>query len=251
MRSYDDLVAEALAADFRGWDFGFLAGRIEGGEAWNYDELASAEISDSTRLLDIGTGGGETLEGILAGRRPEHVVATEGYAPNVPVARARLEPLGIEVRDTSSSGPSLPAADGEFDLVLARHAGAPSAELHRVLQPGGVFLTQGVGRDNDLEFNEALGGPAPTHAGEPSFADAVADLKRTGFEIDRADEVFNEAGYTDIGAIVFHLMAVSWQVPGFDVTTYDQALRKLDARIRVEGRFVVRNHRTLIRARRV
>ncbi|MBM7788266.1 class I SAM-dependent methyltransferase [Tenggerimyces flavus] len=250
MRSYDDLVSEALAADFRGWDFGFLAGRIEGGEAWNYDDLASAEITDSTRLLDIGTGGGETLEGILAGRRPAHVVATEGWAPNVPVARERLEPFGIEVRQ-SVEGEPLPAADGEFDLVLARHAGASAAELSRVLQPGGVFLTQGVGRDNDLEFNEVLDGPPPTHANDPSFADSVAGLKQAGFAIDRAEETFNETGYLDIGAIVFHLMAVSWQVPGFDVTTYDQALRTLDARIRVEGRFVVRNHRTLIRARRV
>jgi hypothetical protein len=60
--------------------------------------------------------------------------------------------------------------------------------------------------------------------------------------------VFLEAGYRDIGAVVFHLSAVSWQVPGFDVATYDQALRRLDARIRAEGRFVVRDHRTLIRA---
>jgi SAM-dependent methyltransferase len=251
MRSYDDLVSEALAADFRGWDFGFLAGRIDGEDLpWDYDQLASAEISATTRLLDIDTGGGETLDGILAGRRLEHAVATEGWEPNVPVAQARLEPLGVEVRDTSGGGP-LPATDGEFELVLARHSGAPVAELHRVLAAGGVFLTQGVGRDNDLEFNEALGGPPPRGASSPSFADSVAELELAGFAIDRAEEVFVEAGYLDIGAVVFHLSAVSWQVPGFDVETYDQALRKLDARIRADGRFVVRNHRTLIRARRL
>jgi SAM-dependent methyltransferase len=250
MRGYDELVSEAVAADFRGWDFSFMDGRLEGDDVpWSYDDLASAEITATTRLLDVGTGGGETLAAILAGRRPEHAVATEGWPPNVPVARERLEPLGVEVRQTVQGEP-LPADDGEFDLVLARHSGCAYSELHRVLQPGGAFLTQGVGRDNDLEFNEALGGPPPRDSGRPAFDESVADLERHGFEIDRAEESFYEVGYLDIGAVVFHLSAVSWQVPGFDVTAYGQALRKLDARIRAEGRFVVRNHRTLIRARR-
>ncbi|WP_020578559.1 class I SAM-dependent methyltransferase [Actinopolymorpha alba] len=252
-QSYEDLVSEALAAPFTGWDFSFVEDRLRGGDLpWCYDDMASAEISESTRLLDLDTGGGETLAGVLAsmlvsGRRPAHVVATESWLPNVPLARERLERLGIAVRQSTSGSP-LPADDAEFDLVLNRHGGCPPTELRRVLAPGGVYLTQGVGRRNDIEFNTALGGPPPRYSETATLDHAVTTLEHHGFEIAEAEEVFVEVGFRDIGAVVFHLSAVSWQVPGFDVTTYDGPLRELDARIRREGPFVVRNHRFMVKA---
>jgi SAM-dependent methyltransferase len=252
-QSYEELVAEALAAPFSGWDFSFVEDRIRGDDLpWSYEDMASAELSESTRLLDLDTGGGETLADVLApmlesGRRPAHVVATESWLPNLPVARARLEPLGIAVRQGTPGAP-LPADDAEFDLVLNRHGGCPASELHRVLAPGGVYLTQGVGGQNDVELNAALGAAPPDYGG--TLDDAVSELERNEFEIAEAEEVFLEAGFCDIGAVVFHLSAISWQVPGFDVTTYDGPLRELDARIRREGPFVVRNHRFMVKARR-
>jgi SAM-dependent methyltransferase len=250
-QSYEDLVSEALAAPFSGWDFSYLEGRVRDCEIpWSYEELASAEISESTRLLDLGTGGGETLAEVLApilesGRRPAHVVATEAYPPNLPVARERLEPLGVTVRQDTPGSP-LPADDAEFDLVLGRHSGCPPTELHRVLAPGGVYLTQGVGRRNDVELNAALGAAPPEYGG--TLDRAVSTLERHDFEIAEAEEVFAEFGFCDIGAVVFHLSAVSWQIPGFDVTTYDGPLRELDARIRTEGPFVVHHHRYMVKA---
>ena len=252
-KSYEDLVSEALAAPFSGWDFSFVEGRIGGDDIpWSYEDLARAEISESTRLLDLDTGGGETLAGILTPmleteRRPAHVVATESWLPNIPIARQRLEPQGIAVRQ-SSPGEALPADDAEFDLVLNRHGGCSAGELHRVLAPGGVYLTQGVGHHNDVEFNTALGGPSPGYSEFATLEYAIDTLRDHGFEIADADEAFIEVGFRDIGAVVFHLSAVSWQVPGFDVETYDRQLRDLDARIRRDGPFVVRNHRTMLKA---
>ena len=253
--SYEDLVSEALAAPFSGWDFSYLNGRVRDCEIpWSYEDLAGAEISESTRLLDLDTGGGETLARVLAmspedARRPAHIVATESWPPNVPIARERLEPLGVNVRQ-SSSGEPLPADDAEFTLVLNRHGDCDPAELCRVLPPGGVYLTQSVGRRNDIELNTALGGPPPTYPDSATLDHAVAALERHGFEVVQAQEAFIEFAFCDIGAIVFHLSAVSWQLPGFDVTTYDRPLRELDARIREEGPFVVLHHRFMVKATR-
>ncbi|MGW5363002.1 class I SAM-dependent methyltransferase [Actinopolymorpha pittospori] len=200
----------------------------------------------------MDTGGGETLAGVLAmlpkhARRPDHMVATEAWQPNVPIARERLEPLGVDVRQ-SASGEPLPADDAEFTLVLNRHGACDPDELRRVLQPGGVYLTQSVGRRNDIELNTALGGPPPRYPESATLDHAVAALQRYGFEIAEAEEAFTEFAFRDIGAVVFHLSAVSWQVPGFDVTTYDRPLRELDARIREEGPFVVLHHRFMVKA---
>ncbi|HEY6737854.1 MAG TPA: class I SAM-dependent methyltransferase [Actinopolymorphaceae bacterium] len=243
-------MSDAVAAPFSGWDFGYLRGKVRECEIpWSYEDLARAQISTTTRLLDLDTGGGETLAGVLepfrsVGRGPAHVVATESWPPNVPVARERLEPLGIFVHESAPE--QLPAEDAAFDVVLNRHGACNLAELKRVLAPGGVYLNQGVGKDNDIQLNEVLDGPPPPYA--ETLERTVTALEGLGFEIAMAEEAFVDYGFRDIGAVVFHLNAVSWQVPGFDVEKYDRRLRDLDARIRADGEFVVRHHRFVVKA---
>ena len=73
------------------------------------------------------------------------MVATEDYAPNFELASERLSPLGVEVvRSAVSDTAPMPFRDGEFDLVLNRHAQFNPSEVARVLSPGGTFLTQQV-----------------------------------------------------------------------------------------------------------
>ncbi|GAB3432320.1 class I SAM-dependent methyltransferase [Flindersiella endophytica] len=218
---------------------------------WSYEDRATAAMAASSATLDLDTGGGETLARVheQAGTTtPGRIVATEAWAPNVPVARERLEPLGIEVRH--SGGPSLPATDAEFDLVLNRHGAFDPAELRRVLEPGGTFLSQQVGHDNDIELNAALDAPRAEYSDNARFDRAISSLEQHGFEIIRAEESFTPFTFLDIGAIVFHLRIVSWQIPGFDVDTYDQRLRELDRRVRSDGGFVVHHHRYFVEATR-
>ena len=243
--TYEDLVAAALEAPFSGWNFDYLNGRVRKCELqWSYEDLARTEITQLSRILDLNTGGGETLTNVLQSRRPALVVATESWPPNVPVAREHLEPRKISLRPHRVSEP-LPAEDGEFTLVLNRHGACDLAELHRVLTPGGIYLTQQVGRLNDVELNTALGAPAPGYRDTATLEHDSADLDRHGFEIADSGEAFAEYGFSDIGAVVYHLQAVPWQVPQFDVEVYDRALRKLDTQIRTVGEFTVRHHRYL------
>lgn len=242
--SFDHLIAEAGSADFGGWDFSWLRGRTSSNEvSWSYTDLARRAIAGASRLLDIDTGGGERLAALQP--FPVRTVATEGWAPNVPIARRRLEPLGVEIRRAGDD--RLPVADGEFDLVLNRHGQLDAAELWRTLAPGGVLLTQQVGCHNDLELNVALGSPSGVHPGE-TCADAVAALRAVGFRIVEAREEMPDYVLYDIGAVVYQLLAVPWQIPDFDVERYRPRLRALHERILRDGRFVARDHRFLIRA---
>ena len=246
--TYEDLLAAALEAPFSGWNFDYLDGRVrECVLPWSYEDLARTEIGPSSRILDLNTGGGETLLDVLQSRRPAHVVATESWPPNISVAREHLEPRGVALRPHRRTDP-VPAEDGEFNLVLNRHGACDLAELRRVLTVGGTYLTQAVGRLNDSELNVALDGPELDARDTAMLELEEADLIRNGFEITDSGEAFVEYGFLDIGAVVFHLKAVPWQVPGFDVTTYEPALRRLDAHIRETGEFVVRHHRYFIRA---
>ena len=130
---------------FTGWDFSHLDGRLRGErEPWSYLDRAAELMRGSSSVVDLDTGGGEKLLG-LREHWPARVLATEDYAPNFELARERLSPLGVEVvrSAVSDTGP-MPFGEGEFDLVLNRHAQFNPSEVARVLSPGGTFLTQQV-----------------------------------------------------------------------------------------------------------
>lgn len=135
-------------------------------------------------------------------------------------------------------------------MVLNRHGAADPDELRRVLRVGGTYLMQGVGRFNDIELNTVLGGPAPGYRETATLDHDATELTGAGLEVVDSGESFAEYAFLDVGAVVFHLTAVPWQVPGFDVSTYDTLLRQLDHQIRRQGEFVVRHHRYFIKARR-
>ena len=99
----------------------------------------------------MGTGGGERFSRLCDGYRGT-AVATEGWPPNVPVAAARLAPMGVQV--VHASGLRLPLADGSIDLVLNRHEELDPADVARVLRPGGRVLTQQIGRNHWRELGE-------------------------------------------------------------------------------------------------
>jgi SAM-dependent methyltransferase len=245
---YDELVAAALAAPVHGWDFGWLAGRALGSDpTWSYSQLARVALDRSSRVLDVDTGGGELLASLTP--LPPHTVATESWPPNLPVARARLAPLGVDVLLAPPDAP-LPVPDGAFDLVLSRHGRLTPAEVHRVLLPGGTLLTQQVGSEDCAGLNTALGA-APAHRpGSWTLRNVDGALAAVGFEIGTAREEWPLYTFTDVGAVIYQLRMVPWQIPDFTAARYHTALRRLDARIRTDGPLRVHSHRFLLRATR-
>jgi SAM-dependent methyltransferase len=142
---FDRLIDEAQQAHFAGWDFSWLAGRkVETSLPWNYRDQVIEYMQDAEAMLDIDTGGGEFLAELPF--RPAFTCATENYLPNIPIAKARLGQFGIQVYQHESDGNRLPFDDRQFDLVINRHGDYDLTEIWRVLRPGGVFLTQQVGR---------------------------------------------------------------------------------------------------------
>ncbi|MFC0436791.1 class I SAM-dependent methyltransferase [Kutzneria buriramensis] len=241
MGDYESLVTAAAEVPLHGWDFGWLSGRAVGAEpSWHYAELACKMLVDADRVLDIDTGGGELLAalGPPAGR----TWAAEGWPPNVPVARERLAPLGVTVVATEE----LPFPDGEFSVVLNRHGRFDAAGLARVLAAGGTLLTQQVGSEDCSGVNEAL--DAPVTAKRWNLDVATEALTAAGLDVVDAVEEFPVLAFHDVGALVYQLRMVPWQVPDFTVDRYDPALRRLHARIESDGPFEVRTHRFLVRA---
>lgn len=241
--------SEEKTAHIHGWDFSHLAGRFteETDLPWDYGSLARSRLRPTDRLLDLDTGGGEFLLELC---HPYALTsATEAYPPNTALCRTVLTPLGIDFRETDAAGP-LPFADASFDIVLNRHGRYCISELHRILKPGGLFLTQQVGEDNDRELVELLlPGTAKPFPGM-NLAEQRACFAAQGFTVLRGEEAFRPIRFFDVGALVWFARVIPWEFPGFSVDAcLDRLLyaqRLLETRGSVDGTI----HRYLIEAQR-
>ncbi len=235
---------------FAGWDFTHIteSGRMQTAPlTWSYASLVLPLARSSGSMLDMGTGGGEFLASLQP--LPPRTFATEGYAPNIPIARERLEPLGVTVLEICDDDQILPE-DDTLDLIINRHESYDPAEVRRVLIPGGTFITQQVGGEDDLDLNRLLGASDVHPYAHWTAKYAARQLDECGLEIVDELEDFTFTRYFDVGAIIYYLKAVPWQIPGFGVEAYRDRLWSLHQRIQRDGFVEVRNHRFLLVARK-
>jgi SAM-dependent methyltransferase len=143
--------------------------------------------------------------------------------------------------------PGLPFRDSAFDLVIDRHEVYLSAEVFRILRPGGKFLTQQCGGTNFLELNDLLGVPRPSY--EPwCLESAQAQLQSAGFEQVSGREQVHTTLFRDIGAVVYYLRTVPWQVPDFTVAKHLESLREMHRQIETSGALKIGAHHFLVEA---
>lgn len=243
--TFEEQLQLAQSQSLLGWDFSWLSARTEEEPLpWDYRATVKEHMAGVNALLDLGTGGGEFLSGLAP--HPPLTCATEGYPPNVILARERLAPLGIQVFDVSQAEGRLPFDDASFDLIIDRHEGVIAAELYRVLKPGGRYVTQQVGGENAMELNRLLQDqPFYRYAGATLQHDA-AQLQAAGFTILNAQEAFPAWTFFDLAGVIFYLTAVPWQIEDFSVQAYRDRLFELYQKIEQEGRLVIRQHRYLL-----
>ena len=236
---------------FSGWDFSYLAGRMEDipprptDDSWDYAALVIAAFGKAEAMLDMGTGGGEYLSSLQP--LPPQTYVTESYPPNVPIARQRLEPLGVKVHDISEANEHLPFPDAQFDLIINRHGYYPPQELLRILKPGGTFITQQVGGEQNAELNTMLAAEPYSYA-HWTLNYAVQELERETPElrIIEQKENFPLVRFYDVGAVVYYLKAVPWQIPNFSIVDYFEKLVAMRELIQAKGHLDVHAHRFLL-----
>ena len=241
--------AEEDIAHIQGWDFSHIDDRYEeeDGLPWDYPAIVRDILTDDMKLLDYDTGGGEFL--LSLGHPYENTAATEGYPPNVQFCRERLTPLGIDLRECSDAS-HIPFDDGSFDIMINRHGDFDPHEIRRVLKPGGLFITQQVGDENDRDLVEMVlpGTPVP-FPGENLTCQRKA-FEDEGFEILQADEAFRPIVFYDLGAFVWFARIIEWEFPGFSVDRCFDRLLKMQEVMERNGKVIGTIHRYLIVARK-
>lgn len=250
---FDELVRDAEEHSFSGWDFSYIEPKRyqEGVPTWDYRNEVLGKMPGVRTLLDMSTGGGEFLSSLRP--FPEQTFATESYVPNISVAINRLQPLGVKVVKVLSET-ELPFADNYFNLVTNRHGDYSPREVHRILSDGGTFITQQVGGRNNIEINkslqQALHGRITLPYGTWNLAHAVQELEETGFQIIKQKEEYPKSAFYDIGALVYYLEHIPWQIPDFSPRRYRKQLLEIHKTISEGGKFSVTSHRFFIEAKK-
>lgn len=237
MHDIDRMLDDARQRPLVGWDVSY-DGRITYTQPWDFTAIVAAQARHSTALLDLGTGGGEWLSRLP--NRPANVVATEGWPPNVPIARERLAPLDIELfaveaapynveqTPTTMIG-ALPLPDRAFDLVTSRHESYLPHEVKRVMTDDGCFLTQQVASGDPDDFYRLLGWPVPKVDVAWDLAFAAAQLEAAGFVIEQAAEGHEEKHFADIGALAWYLQHMPFVLPDFSIAAAREELLRIAA----------------------
>jgi hypothetical protein len=247
---FEELYNEGIKAEFKGWDFSYLDNRMITVDEipWNYREIVKKYLAKSSCLLNMGTGGGEFLASL--GKLPKNTFATESYKPNISVARKRLEPLRIRVKEFENDT-HLPFNNDSFDLVINRHDSYHPEVLMRIMKNDGVFVTQQVGELDNVELNHYF----DDHSRDQNnwcLDNAIAELKKVNFEILSKKEAYLKTLFTDIAAVVYYLKVIEWQMPGLelDKSFVKRKLEKLHEMIIEKGSFRTTQHRFMIIAKK-
>lgn len=248
MKKLEDYQTIENTIEMIGWDFSCLADKTkEEPLPWSYETLVKRRLKPAHRLLDMGTGGGEFL---LSLRHPDHLITvTEGYAPNHDLCLKRLKPRGIDVVFCEGDG-FLPLPDATFDIVINRHESYNLEEVYRILKPGGFFITQQVGSENNTPLIKALLGDLKKHAKPFTLSREIERAEKAGFIVLDHNEAFPYQRYQDIEAVIFMAKIIQWEFPDFSVKRCCAALTRIEAIIQSEGYFGSKEHRFMFVARK-
>ena len=240
MQKFTNLVQEAIDTKLKGWDLSFFKDRVSTTALpWSYKNTVLTYLKKRQCMLDMGTGGGEFLS--MLQPLPLCTYVTEGYEPNVSVARKLLEPLGVKVYHITDDN-ELPCDANFCDLISNHHESFSLNEISRILKPGGFFITQQVGKENNLELNKFFHDYF-YHKKVWDLSFVVNHLKDLPFTIHTQQEARPEKHFYDIGAVVFYLKMIPWQIKGFQIEKNIDRLRELHEVICQKGSFKTHAYR--------
>ena len=128
--------------------------------------LGLVDVQDGWTMLDIGCGGGATLQRLLKRSKNATVYGIDISEESVAKAKkVNADVLDKQVFVTQGSAEKLPYKDGAFDLVTAvetvyfwPNLANCLQEVRRVLKPGGRFAIMVEGVDNDSKWTDVVEG---------------------------------------------------------------------------------------------
>jgi SAM-dependent methyltransferase len=239
LRSYSQEALDELLAAVtprQGWDFSSM-NVLRQPVPWDYRTLVRLYLRPADRVLDVGTGGGETLAS-LAGSFGSGL----GIDPDPDMVRRASERALPDNLSFRAGSDQMEGITGTFDVILNRHAPFDLAAVTPHIKPGGYFITQQVGERNMACVKAALGIPV----GQPEVC--REDIEASGLLVLAFMEYDAEYVVRDIESLVFWLHALDLghsDIDGGTALASAESLNRVLAGNVDERGFVTNEHRYL------
>lgn len=140
----------------KNWDFSMINYEEELISNWDLYEKLNSIATKESRILDLGTGGGEKVLKFFPESR--EILATDFSKEMIETANINLKNSGkknIVFRQMDNL--NMDCNDNYFDIVVARHTCIDPKQIHNVLKKGGKLLVRGVDKFDCWKLKSLFG----------------------------------------------------------------------------------------------
>ena len=118
------------------------------------------------------------------------------------------------------------------------------------MKAGGLFITEQVGGENDIDLIRMVLPDTPIPHPKLNLKTQQQVFKDAGFQIVQAEEAFRPIIFYDIGAFVWFARIIEWEFPHFSVERCFDQLLNMQKQIEAQGKLEGTIHRYLIVAKK-
>lgn len=125
------------------WDFSEIKYVAEPMTDWSMYEILNKTADGSSKILDLGTGGGEKL--IKNFPKAKEIIGTDFSKEMIKSAENNLQKssrkdIAFKLMDNLN----MTTPNNYFDIVVARHTNIDAKQIYKTLKRGGILIVQGV-----------------------------------------------------------------------------------------------------------
>jgi ubiquinone/menaquinone biosynthesis C-methylase UbiE len=133
--------------EIKDWDFSKFEIETESLTKWDLYELLNKLANKESKILDLGTGGGEKL--LKSFPEAKEILGTDFSEEMIKTANNNLKLSGrkdVTFRMMDNLNMNVP--DNYFDIVVARNTVTDPKQIYKCLKKDGYLLLTGVDRDD-------------------------------------------------------------------------------------------------------
>ena len=127
----------------KNWDFSQINCEVECLTNWNINKILNERATINSKILDLGTGGGE----ILIDEFPEalEIVGTDFSPEMIKTAKENLKKSKKKnIKFRMMDNLNMDTEDNYFDIVVARNTCIDARQIYKTLKKDGLLLVRGV-----------------------------------------------------------------------------------------------------------
>ena len=133
---------------------------------WDMFELLKELTNENSKILDLGTGGGEKV--LKKFPEVKEILGTDLSSEMIKTANKNLEKSGRKnITFKIMDNLNMDTPKEYFDVVVARHTPTDPKQIYEALKPGGYLIVQGVDMFDCHELKRIFGRGQAFHDSKP------------------------------------------------------------------------------------